>query len=182
MRTARHTLYSIALYGACFVIGGCSWNPPHRDVPSPKPVSQPQSRAVSAKQGVSRADTRQASRVGVRIAALAEQMVGVPYVYGGRSPRGFDCSGLVYYAHQQIGLSVPRTAAAQQRSSRPVRLDDAQPGDLLFFRETRKVSHVAIYVGGNRFIHEPSSGRRVSYASLEQEYYRRHFSGAGRLH
>lgn len=110
-------------------------------------------------------------------------MLGVPYVWGGRTPRGFDCSGLVHYAYQQLGIEVPRTAAEQLKTAKPVHLRQLEPGDLVFFRHKREpVSHVAIYLGNKQFIHAPSSGKRVSYGTMDEGYYRDHFYAAGRLH
>jgi cell wall-associated NlpC family hydrolase len=115
-----------------------------------------------------------------RIVFTALQMVGVPYRYGGDAPDGFDCSGLVQYAYRNAGLSVPRTSREQLRASRPVTLDEADPGDLLFFR-SKDDSHVGIYVGEGRFVHAPATHRTVSIGRLTDAYYRRHFVRAGRL-
>ncbi|NIR96568.1 MAG: C40 family peptidase, partial [Gammaproteobacteria bacterium] len=100
--------------------------------------------------------------------SVARDMVGVPYRYGGESPReGFDCSGLVHYSYLRAGLRVPRTTRDQFRRGRPVPRGRLAPGDLLFFRlDGRKVSHVGIYMGNGRFVHAPSSGKTVSIASL----------------
>ena len=110
-------------------------------------------------------------------------MLGVPYVYGGKTPRGFDCSGLVHYAYHQLGIDVPRTAADQLRRSKPIHLRQLEAGDLVFFRHKREpVSHVGIYLGNDQFIHAPSSGKRVSYGTIGDGYYRDHFYAGGRLH
>ncbi len=104
-----------------------------------------------------------------------------PYRYGGDSPRGFDCSGLVYYAHLRNGIPIPRTAQDQQRRARPVALQDLTPGDLLFFREIeRKPSHVGLYVGDGRFIHASTSERAVTLSHLSNPYWQQHLLGAGR--
>jgi len=116
------------------------------------------------------------------VIATARRMLGTPYRYGGADPSGFDCSGLVSYAYRSVGISVPRTSGEQFRQSRPVATDKLRSGDLLFFRlSPPKVSHVAIYDGGGRFIHAPSSGKQVSYASLENPYWRKHLVAAGRF-
>ena len=114
-------------------------------------------------------------------AEIALQMIGAPYKYGGRTPDGFDCSGLVYFSYQQAGISVPRSSKEQFKATTPIDLDDARPGDLLFFRKLIKVSHVAIYLGDGRFVHAPSTGKQVSVASMENSYYREHFVRAGRF-
>ena len=118
-----------------------------------------------------------------RILATAMDLLGTPYRYGGRSPReGFDCSGLVQYTHRQAGIDVPRTARAQYNASKPVSRRRLRPGDLVFFRiDGRRISHVGIYLGDGRFIHAPSSGHRVTTARLDDPYWRRHYSGAGRF-
>lgn len=119
---------------------------------------------------------------GTAVKDAAARVVGAPYRYGGSTPRGFDCSGLVYYAHRQAGISVPRTTDAQLRRARPVPLHDLRAGDLLFFElEGKKVSHVGIYAGAGRFIHAPSTGKRVSYASSHSPFWRRRLISAGRF-
>jgi murein DD-endopeptidase len=120
--------------------------------------------------------------LGALVAREAAQLIGTPYRYGGNDLRGFDCSGLVFYTHDKRGIEVPRTADEQSRAATPVSTDDLVPGDLVFFRiRSRKVDHVGIYAGGGRFIHAPSSGQVVSMAYLDDPYYRRHITGAGRL-
>ena len=114
--------------------------------------------------------------------AIARDMIGKPYRYGGASPRGFDCSGLVYYSYHRAGIEIPRTTVEQYRQSKHLTLAKLQPGDLIFFRlYRRKPSHVGIYAGGGRFIHAPSSGKRVSYASLSDPYWETRVIGAGRF-
>jgi murein DD-endopeptidase len=124
--------------------------------------------------------------VGPQIAALALAQVGAPYRYGGAEPRrGFDCSGLVTYAHAREGIGVPRTAAAQFSAARKVPVDELRPGDLVFFRlvpGSREVTHVGIYTGQRRFVHAPQTGKRVGEAGLDEPYYRERFAGAGRLY
>jgi murein DD-endopeptidase len=112
----------------------------------------------------------------------ATSMIGIPYRYGGSTPKGFDCSGLVQYSYSAAGLSVPRTSGEQYSAARPIRLADAEPGDLLFFNFDRRISHVAIYLGDQRFVHAPSTGKLVSIASLDDPLYRQHFAQAGRMH
>jgi murein DD-endopeptidase len=112
----------------------------------------------------------------------AVSKLGTPYRYGGSTSRGFDCSGLVFYAYYRAGIRVPRSTTAQYRHARPVALKNLQPGDLLFFRTARRsVSHVGIYAGSDRFIHAPSRGRVVSYDSLNDPYWKRRLVAAGRF-
>jgi cell wall-associated NlpC family hydrolase len=119
---------------------------------------------------------------GDRAAAHAAKMVGKPYRYGGESPSsGFDCSGLVHYSFRQAGVSVPRSTAAQLRASQPVR-GNLRRGDLVFFdQEGKKRSHVGIYLGNGRFVHAPSSGKRVRTDSLDSRYWKKHFDEARRF-
>jgi murein DD-endopeptidase len=114
-------------------------------------------------------------------AETAVAMIGTPYRYGGATPNGFDCSGLVQYSYSSAGVKVPRTSRAQYGSATPINLTDAEPGDLLFFSYDRKISHVAIYLGDERFVHAPSSGKQVSVASLKDPHYQQHFVRVGRL-
>lgn len=111
----------------------------------------------------------------------AIQMVGAPYRWGGSTPDGFDCSGLVQYVFSSAGLRLPRTADAQQKAAVPVPLDDAVAGDLLFFRDGGRTSHVAIYLGDGRFVHAPSTGKQVSLDSFGNSYWRARFDRAGRV-
>jgi murein DD-endopeptidase len=115
------------------------------------------------------------------VLAVAKSELGTPYRYGGSTPRGFDCSGLVYYVYYKAGIRVPRSTTAQYRHARPVALKNLQPGDLVFFRIAhRSVSHVGIYAGNARFIHAPARGRVVSYDSLNDPYWKKRLVTAGR--
>ena len=109
-----------------------------------------------------------------QVVVTARRMVGVPYHYGGNDPRGFDCSGLVFYAYREAGVLVARTAREQLRASHPLDVDQALPGDLVFFRMSKRAWHVGIYLDGQRFIHAPSTGKAVVIDSLDEEYYLRH--------
>jgi cell wall-associated NlpC family hydrolase len=120
---------------------------------------------------------------GIAVLHAAESRIGAPYRWGGAGPDAFDCSGLVAYAHRYIGVSVPRTAAEQFASAVPVSRHDLRPGDLVFFRlDGDDVGHVGIYAGGERFVHAPKSGGRVGSASLDDDWYRKRFVGAGRFY
>ena len=117
-----------------------------------------------------------------RAAGQAAKMVGKPYKFGGSSPTGFDCSGLVQYSYRQAGVAVPHNTDKQRRASRPVKVADLRRGDLLFFdQEGKKNSHVGIYLGDGRFVHAPSSGKKVRANRLDQPYWKKHLSEARRL-
>jgi cell wall-associated NlpC family hydrolase len=119
---------------------------------------------------------------GEKLVGIAATMLGKPYRYGGDSPKGFDCSGLVVYSFDRLGMKVPRTAADQRRAAEKVKKSNLEPGDLVFFRSSKgRVDHVGIYAGDGRFIHAPNAGKPVSYASLDDPYYVKHFVSAGRL-
>jgi cell wall-associated NlpC family hydrolase len=126
-----------------------------------------------------------ANDVGVAspVISAAKGVLGAPYRWGGNDPAGFDCSGLIYYAHRQAGHNgVPRTTREQYRKSRPVSRQEMRAGDLVFFAiDGLRVTHVGLYAGNGRFIHSPSPGSRVSWASLEDGYWSGRFAGAGRL-
>jgi cell wall-associated NlpC family hydrolase len=119
--------------------------------------------------------------VGADAARHALEMVGTPYRYGGKTPKGFDCSGLVVYSYSLAGKQLPVNLGGQRAASRPVPRKQIRPGDLLFFDLTDEGrSHVGLYVGGGRFVHAPSRGKLVSTAKLSNPYWRRHFAGARR--
>lgn len=137
-----------------FVLGGCSTAPQQAELPAG---------AAAARQALS--------------------MQGKPYRPGGNSPQGFDCSGLVQYSYARVNMRLPRNTEGQWASSRAVARKEIRPGDLLFFhQEGKRNSHVGIYVGNDRFVHAPSSGKHVLTSSLSDRYWNQHFAGARRPH
>ena len=111
------------------------------------------------------------------VVGIAMQYLGIPYVYGGASPAGFDCSGFVMYVFGQVGVSLPHNAAAQYGYGMPVSRDQLQPGDLVFFNG---LGHVGIYIGGGQFIHSPHTGDVVKISSISG-WYSSTWVGARRL-
>jgi len=112
---------------------------------------------------------------GSSVVDVAYQYLGVPYVWGGESPGGFDCSGLVTYVFRQLGVSLPHYAAAQFNCGRPVSRGDLEPGDVVFFGSS--IHHVGIYVGGGNMIHAPYTGAVVRVNSVDRSDY----AGARRM-
>ena len=100
------------------------------------------------------------------VVAIAQRYLGVPYVWAGASPSGFDCSGLTMYCYAQVGVGLSHGATDQQHASTPVPISALQPGDLVFFGSYSYSYHVGIYVGGGSMIHAPHTGAVVSYGSI----------------
>ena len=143
------------------LLHGCAGTPPHDAATDRDP---------HATNSTARGELLQAAR----------QAIGTPYRYGGNTPDGFDCSGLVQYVHRRVGVVVPRTTGSQWRDARNVQRSDLLPGDLLFFSiDAAKRSHVGIYEGDGLFIHAPSSGKAVSRASLDNPYWQTRLVGSG---
>lgn len=119
------------------------------------------------------------------VLSRAVNVLGTPYVWGGSSPKkGFDCSGLVKYAFNDVAdVDLPRTSNAMaQGHGVKVAKGDLKPGDLIFFNiKSRRVNHVAIYLGNDRFIHAPRRGKRVSIDTLSKPYWQKHYVVAKRV-
>ena len=109
-------------------------------------------------------------------------MIGKPYKYGGSSPAGFDCSGLVQYSFRNAGVTLPHNTVQQRSVSKRITVAELRKGDLLFFdQEGKKNSHVGIYLGERRFVHAPSSGKSVRNDTLDNPYWKKHLSEVRRI-
>ena len=119
--------------------------------------------------------------IGRQLAECARELVGLPYVYGGTSTSGFDCSGFVQYVYRQNGYEINRTATAQLRDGYAVKYEDMKPGDILYFGYDEVATHVGIYVGGGEFVHAENSGTGVVVSKLSQPWYAARFLCAHRI-
>lgn len=121
-------------------------------------------------------------KTGQMLVNLAKTTIGTPYVFGGSSRSGFDCSGLVRWTYSHFGINLPRSASEQAHTGRAVRNGEAlQAGDLVMFRHPKRGYHVGIYVGDGKFIHSPRRNKNVTIVSLDEDYFRNIYIGARRL-
>ena len=122
--------------------------------------------------------------LGQQIADYALQFVGYPYVYGGSSPSGFDCSGFTSYVYKQFGYSINRTASNQLDNGYAVERSALQPGDLVMFCQygsTKRASHVGLYIGNNQYIHASTPGTGVIISDMDDPYVSSGYVGARRI-
>ena len=121
-----------------------------------------------------------ASNYRVSAANVAQKYIGLKYVWGGTTPRGFDCSGLVQYSFKQAGKTLPRTAAQQFKLGKYVGKQGLRTGDLVFFKTSgTRISHVGIYIGNNKFVHSSNSGLKID--SMSNSYWSPKFAGGKRV-
>jgi len=120
---------------------------------------------------------------GQRVVQIAEQYLGIPYVYGGSTPAGFDCSGFTSYVYKQLGYSLYRSSYQQINNGVPVSKSELQPGDLLLFKRqgASRIHHVGIYVGNGMMIHSPQTGDVIKYTSIVSGYYNNCYYAARRI-
>ncbi|RON03611.1 C40 family peptidase [Pseudomonas brassicacearum] len=145
--------------------------------------------AVKGLTHLSKADSKLVPPMGAKqssnVLSRAVNVLGTPYRWGGSSPsKGFDCSGLVKYAFNGVGAAdLPRTSNAMAAGhGQKVDRKDLKPGDLIFFNiKSRKVNHVAIYLGNDRFIHAPRRGKSVTIDTLKKPYWESHYVVAKRV-
>ena len=111
----------------------------------------------------------------------AQKYMGVPYVWGGDTPAGWDCSGYTQYVMKESGITIPRTAAEQFNTGVAVNKNDLKVGDLVFFTTYKAgASHVGFYMGDGKFIHASSAAKQVTINALSEDYYTEHYIGARR--
>ena len=109
--------------------------------------------------------------------------IGVAYRFGGTSPTGFDCSGFMQYVFRKaFAVNLPRTSAAQAAVGSYVSRSELRPGDMVFFRtHSSRISHVGMYIGNDRFIHAPRTGKRIEITSLSSKYWNARYATARRV-
>ena len=126
-----------------------------------------------------------ASGIAAQVVETALSFVGYPYVYGGSSPKGFDCSGFTSYIYKQFGYSLNRTCSGQLDNGTPVSMSELQPGDLVIFKKyassSGRASHVGIYIGGGEFVHASTAKVGVIVNKLTDAYYTTGFVGGRRI-
>ncbi len=128
------------------------------------------SKTASAKEEKVESSSTSSASKGQAIVDTAMKYLGVKYVWGGTSPSGFDCSGLVQYVCRQNGISVSRTSSAQAKNGVAVSKSNLQPGDLVFFQSGGSIHHVGIYIGNGQMIHAPQTGDVVKISSINTAY------------
>ncbi|HGM1070157.1 TPA: C40 family peptidase [Neisseria gonorrhoeae] len=133
---------------------------------------------------VNRAPARRAGNADELIGS-AMGLLGIAYSYGGTSvSTGFDCSGFMQHIFKRaMGINLPRTSAEQARMGAPVARSELQPGDMVFFRTLggSRISHVGLYIGNNRFIHAPRTGKNIEITSLSHKYWSGKYAFARRV-
>ncbi|MGZ4392210.1 MAG: NlpC/P60 family protein [Gaiellaceae bacterium] len=151
--------------------------PPTTPPPAPAPALPPPTAPTPAPPPLPPLTPSPAPPTHTEAASIAAQYLGAPYLWGGASPAGFDCSGLVSYVYAQLGVSLPHYTVSQWNATVPIPTTDLQPGDLVFFDG---LSHVGIYIGADQFIHAPHTGTVVQIATLTG-YWATHLDGAHRV-
>ena len=173
----------LALAGACS--GACAssgFTPKPFPMPGGTPATTSPANPAPSHPAPSHAAPRTSGFDGYALAGTALSLRGTPYRNGGTDTNGFDCSGFTQFVFSQHGLPLPREVREQYRAGKPVKAGDLAPGDILFFTTTDPgPSHVAIAVGGDQFVHAPSSTGVVRVEHLGSSYWSPRYLGARRV-
>ena len=167
---------AIVLMGASLT--GCA----KRVMRNKTPVDVAQTPPPETTQGKPATQPPEGSRLGSDAATLAREQLGKPYQWGASGPNKFDCSGLVMYVYDNLGVKLPRITGEQAYAGVHVDREDLQPGDLVFFKLSgSRIDHVGIYLGHAKFVHAPRKHEPVRTDSLNDSYWRGRFKGGRRL-
>ena len=115
------------------------------------------------------------------IVSQSYQKIGIPYRYGGSTPKAFDCSGLTQYVYREAGINIPRTTESQLRESQTIPYQYLLPGDLAFYKTSSKSRHVGIYIGNNQMIHASTGSKQVRTTNITNSYWRQRLTKFGRF-
>ena len=166
-------LFVSSLAGACASTGAVPRPFPLPGSSSPDPTTPTTNRTAAGTTG---------AVDGYSVSSTALSLRGVPYRNGGSDPQGFDCSGFIQYVYRQHGVKVPRDVRQQFELGREVDVKALEPGDLVFFTTVAPgASHVGIVIGGDQFVHAPSSAGVVRVENLSSSYWASRFVGAKRV-
>jgi len=161
------------------VVSGCAAT----SAPSPKRQAYEPAKVISAPQ-IGRASKVIRISKGSSIVSTARSLLGIPYKWGGRSPKtGFDCSGFVWYVFNQYGINLPRSSSQLLSVGSPADKSSIRPGDILIYKVSKKGKslHAAIATGSGTFVHSPSSGKTVSEVSMSGPYWRKRLIAVRRV-
>lgn len=182
----RTTIVVIGTFMTIALLTGCGSSMPKKQTKAPVITATPKNAptinpTISTQPTIVKKQTKPQHELRNNIVAQAKAQIGKPYRLGGTSPNeGFDCSGLVHYTHQHIGLDLPRRSEDQYHASQKSKT--VEPGDLMFFSISsrgKRIDHVGIYIGNNQFVHAPGKGKPVRIADISNDYWKRKFIGTG---
>jgi len=183
----------LSLLIICCSLSACSWSTINPQTPTSSTRSVPSQNSIPStnhnngptphnpsNNSPSVAVTPRSTNHTELLLQVLQRQIGRPYLYGGNSPSGFDCSGLVQYSFAQVGVNLPRSTQAQMSTLPSIKREQLQAGDLAFFQTGNNQYHVAVMTDSQNFIHAPSSGKSVSTSSFANPYWQQTFIGARR--